>query len=146
MTPLGLTEGVATKLLVMSAAAVAVPNLAPEANPFLTQSPFLGQMLVALAAGFAGSIGAFAIAGEPDRVKLFSNAVVYAFLAVCGVILLPLWLGWEWMTEEVEATAQPPLAFVLAFVLRWGWPLAVEIGPGWIRQRYQIPPTNKPGE
>lgn len=124
---------------------LAVAAADPTFNDILR--PYFGVPLTVLAAGAAGAIGAFAYHGEPNRLKLFGTAAVNTFLAASLVTILPLWLKWEWMTPEVKTVAEPPLAFVLAFAMRWAVPLFTEVGPTWVRNRYgkpSAPPGDSP--
>lgn len=136
-----ISGDVAVKLAALTAASAAVPF---DVND-LTR-PFLGTGVTTLVAACGGSLGAFAYHAEANRLKLFGVAAANAFLAAALVAVLPLWLGWDWMTPEVKKIAEPPLAFILAFALRWLVPLAVEIGPGWLRRRFggDAPPGGPP--
>lgn len=104
--------------------------------------PLFGTGTTTLVMAMVGSIGAFAHAGEPDRVKLFGMAAINGFLATAMVTILPLWLGWEWIKPEIKHVVEPPLGMVVAFALRWIVPLATEIGPQWARKKWGTPAPN----
>lgn len=132
MKLLSLLDSGAGAKLAFTLAGAAAPAAAT-----LTPLPFLN--LVTLASAWCGAMAAFAYYGEPSRKKMLLQATVNALLGVAVTVLLPLYFGWDWVTVESKPLAEPPLAFVVAFALRWAVPLCTEIGPAWARKKFGPP-------
>lgn len=120
-------------------AVTAAGAFAPESLNTLTQ-PFLGTTVVALVSAWLGAAGAFAYYGEPVRRKMLLMVLINGALACTLVSIAPLYFGWDWLTPETKKLAEPPLAFITAFLLRWAVPLVTEIGPQWVRNKYGAKP------
>lgn len=93
-------------------------------------TPMLGVPLTVLGTAAGGALASFAYGiPEATRMRLFFLAISNTFIGALGVAVLPVWLGWQWVTPVLL----PPVAGLLAFVARWVIPLVVELAPQWIR-------------
>ena len=120
-------------------AVTAAGAFAPDSLNTLTQ-PILGTTVVTLVSAWLGAAGAFAYFGEPLRKKMLTVVAVNGALACALVVVAPLYFGWDWLTPETKKIAEPPLAFITAFLLRWAVPLVTEIGPQWLRTKFGAKP------
>lgn len=141
--PFPILELCALTLLLWATTAIAADSLKYAIEH--STMPFFGTRVYTLASGIGGGFAAFAYAGEKSRAKLFMMAVVNGLLATALVTLAPFWLDWDWLLNmelDKKITVEPPMAFVLAFVLRWGVLLFIELGPKWVRKKW----GDAPGE
>lgn len=98
--------------------------------------PFLGVPLNVVTVAALGSIVSFAW-GEPvkDRKKLCAYALGSIFIATTGVAVLPAMLGWEWVSDNVQA----PLAGLVAVGIRFIFPHLLPLIPELARKILRLP-------
>jgi hypothetical protein len=149
MTFLTASQGRAVQVLLAMCVAT-WPLLAVAASPPFNDftRPYIGTSVAVMLGSAVGAIGAFAYHPEPKRRKMFAMGAINMCLGAAATVLLPLAMGWQWMTPEVRNVAEPPLGLLLSFASRWIVPVFIEHGPallkGYLQRRSGGAPS--PGE
>ena len=71
---------------------------------------------------------------EPDVRKMFKQIVANSFLALLLVVLVPRMFHMSWVEPEIA----PVLAAGIAWVSRWGIPIAIKLMPDIFKQKFKL--------
>jgi hypothetical protein len=91
-----------------------------------------GVSVHAMGTASIGAIASFAYGKtEQSRPRLFGLVVANTFVGALSVAILPIWLGWVWVTPVLQA----PLAGGMAFAARFAVPALIDVFPSWLRKK-----------